>query len=82
MDKDLADVDNKKLQKVVERPTNYNRVLNHGKGSNKKISDTLSRLCIKVCLDSYEFKAVTNKQKSSNKEQSTRDRGLSGDEDS
>ena len=59
MDKHLADVDNKKLQKILERAANYNWVLTHVKGSDNKICDVLSRSCSKGCLDSHKY--VTNK---------------------
>ena len=55
MDIHLADVDNKKLQEILERAGNYNWVLNHIKGSDNKICDALSRLCTKGCLDYHKY---------------------------
>ena len=55
MDKYLADVDNKELQKILERAAHYIWVLNHIKESDDKIWDALSRLCTKVSVDSHKY---------------------------
>ena len=50
MDKYLADIDNKKLRKILEKAANYNWKLAHINGKDNKIRNTLSRLCTQVCL--------------------------------
>ena len=41
----LADIENKKLQEIMEQASSYNWKLTHIKGSKNKICDALSRLC-------------------------------------
>jgi hypothetical protein len=53
--KSLADIENKKLQKIMERASNYNWSLTHIKGSKNKICDALSRLCKQVCLYTHKY---------------------------
>ena len=55
MDKCLADVDNKRLQKILETASNYRWELKHVKGSENNICDALSSFCTKVCLDSHKY---------------------------
>ena len=50
MEKSLADIENKKLQKIRERTSNYKWKLTHIKDKNNQICDTLSRLCTQICL--------------------------------
>ena len=50
MDKYLADIDNKKLQKILEKAANSNWKLVHIKGKHKKVYDALRRLCSQICL--------------------------------
>ena len=55
LDEYLADVDNKKLQKILERVANYNWVLSHIKVKDNNICEAFSRLCIQICLDFYKY---------------------------
>ena len=55
MDKHLVDVDNKKLQKILQTASNYKWELKHVKGNENEICNALSRLCTKVCLDSHKY---------------------------
>ena len=48
--KSLSDIENKKLQKIMEWASSYSWTLTHIKGSKNKICDALSRLCKQVCL--------------------------------
>ena len=43
--KPLADITNRKLQKIMEKSANYSWSLTHIKGKTNKITDALSRLC-------------------------------------
>ena len=43
--KPLADITNRKLQKIMEKAANYSWSLTHIKGKTNKIADALSRLC-------------------------------------
>ena len=42
--KPLADINNRKLQKIMEKAANYSWQLKHIKGTTNKIADALSRL--------------------------------------
>ena len=57
--KPLADINNRKLQKIMEKAANYSWKLTHIKGSKNKIADALSRLCTKVCLYSHYYETPT-----------------------
>ena len=57
--KPLADIENRKLQKIMERASNYNWKLTHIKGTSNKICDALSRLCTQVCLYSHYYEMST-----------------------
>ena len=53
--KPFADIENKKLQKIMERAGNYNWKLTHIRGSKNKICDAFSRLCKQVCLYTHKY---------------------------
>ena len=53
--KPLADITNRKLQKIMEKSANYSWSLTHIKGKTNKITDALSRLCTQVCLYSHYY---------------------------
>ena len=53
--KPLADITNRKLQKIMEKAANYSWHLTHIKGTTNKIADALSRLCTQVCLYSHYY---------------------------
>ena len=53
--KPLADITNRKLQKIMEKTQNYAWSLTHIKGETNKIADALSRLCTQVCLYSHSY---------------------------
>ena len=53
--KPLADIENKKIQKIMERAGNYNWKLTHIRGTRNKICDAFSRLCNQVCLYSHYY---------------------------
>ena len=55
VDKYLADVENKELQKILERAANYNWVLCHIRGNDNEIACALSRLYTQICLDSHNY---------------------------
>ena len=55
MEKNLADVDNKKLQKILETASNYRWELTLISGEENKICDALSRLCTKICFNSHTY---------------------------
>ena len=55
MDKYLANVYNRKLQKILERAANHNWKLMHIKGKNNKICDALSRLCNQIYLYTHKY---------------------------
>ena len=55
MEKYLTDVDNKKLQKILETASNYRWELIHISGEENRICDSLSRLCTKICFDSHKY---------------------------
>ena len=55
MEKNLAEVDNKKLQKRLEMASNYRWELTHIKATENKICEVLSRLCTKICFDSHKY---------------------------
>ena len=57
--KPLADITNRKLQKVMEKAANYSWLLTHIKGKSNKIADALSRLCTQVCLYSHYYETPT-----------------------
>ena len=57
--KPLADINNRKLQKIMEKAANYSWQLTHIKGTTNKIADALSRLCTKVCLYSHYYETPT-----------------------
>ena len=56
MDKPLANVDNKKIQKILEKTMNYHWETIHISGEENKICDALSRLCTRICFDSHKYK--------------------------
>ena len=56
--KQLADITNRKLQKIMEKAQNYAWKLTHIKGESNKIADALSRLCTQVCLYSHKYKNI------------------------
>ena len=55
MEKNLVDVDNKKLQKILETASNYYWEIIHISGDDNKICDGLSRLCTKICFDFHKY---------------------------
>ena len=57
--KSLADIENKKIQKIMERAANYNWKLTHIRGTRNKICDAFSRLCNQVCLYSHYYETPT-----------------------
>ena len=57
--KTLAEIENRKLQKFMEKAANYNWKLTHIKGSKNKICDALSRLCTQVYLYSHYYATPT-----------------------
>ena len=54
MDKCLCDIDNTKLQKILERAAIYNWILIPIKEKHNKICDALSRLSMQICLYLYK----------------------------
>ena len=56
--KPLADITNRKLQKIMEKVQNYAWTLTHIKGETNKIADALSRLCTQVCLYSHHYENI------------------------
>jgi hypothetical protein len=55
--KPLADITNRKLQKIMEKSANFSWNLTHIKGKTNKITDALSRLCTQVCLYSHYYES-------------------------
>ena len=57
--KPLADINNRKLQKIMEKAAKYSWKLTHIKGTSNKIADALSRLCTNVCMYSHYYNTPT-----------------------
>ena len=54
-EKPLADVENMKIQKILEKAQNCHWETIRIKGDENCISDALSRLCTRICFDSYKY---------------------------
>ena len=57
MEKYLADIENKKLQKILERAANHSCKLTHIKRKNK-ICNAISRLCTQICLYTHKYTSI------------------------
>ena len=55
MEKNLAEVGNKKLQKILETASNYHWETIHISEDDNKICDALSRLCTNICFDFHKY---------------------------
>ena len=55
MEKQFADVKDKKIQKILEKTMNYHWETIHIKGDENRICDALSRLCTRICFDSCKY---------------------------
>lgn len=53
--KTLADITNRKLQKIMKKTQNYAWSLTQIKDETNKIEDALSRLCTQICLYSHHY---------------------------
>ena len=53
--KPLADVENQKIKKILEKAMNYHWETIYIKRDKTCISDALSRLCTRICFDSYKY---------------------------
>ena len=56
MDKPLADIDNRKIHKSLEKSMNYHWETVHISGEENKICDALARLCTRICFDCHKYK--------------------------
>ena len=55
MDKPLADIENRKIQKILMKAQNYYWETIHIEGENNEICDALSRLCTQICFDGKDY---------------------------
>ena len=78
--KPLADINNRKLQKIMEKAANYSWKLTHIKGTSNKIADALSRLCTKVCMYSHYYDTPTPRLLSLSKRAAVREKQLEIDD--
>ena len=81
MEKNLADVDNKKLPKILETASNYRWELTHISGKENRICDALSRLCTRICFDSHKYIIRSPRLLQMSKKQTAEEGRSIGDED-
>ena len=55
MEKPLADIENQKNQKILEKAQNYHWETIHISGEDNEICDAFSRLCTQVCFDGHNY---------------------------
>ena len=55
MEKPLADIENGKIQKILEKAQNYHWETQHIAGEDNEICDAFSRLCTQVCFDGHNY---------------------------
>ena len=65
--KPLADITNRKIQKIMERAQNYAWKLTHIKGQHNKVADALSRLCTQICIYSQKYDYIKPRHLNLNK---------------
>ena len=78
--KQLADITNRKLQKIMEKAQNYSWKLTHIKGESNKIADALSRLCTQICLYSHKYENIKPRLLNLSKRATVRQKQLEHDD--
>ena len=58
--KHTADVENRSLQKILERAGNYSWDPKYIRGKDNRIADTLSQLCKEICTYSFKYDMISN----------------------
>ena len=56
IDKPFTGVDNKKIQKILEKAMNYHWETIHISREENRICNALARLCTRICFDSHKYK--------------------------
>ena len=80
MEKNLSEIDNTKLRKILETASNYRWELTHIKGTENNICDALSRLCTKVCFDSHKHTTRSQRLPQMSKKAAIRKKQLDRDD--
>ena len=55
MEKPLADIENGKIRKILEKAQNYHWETQHIPAEENEICDAFSRLCTQVCFDGHNY---------------------------
>ena len=55
MEKPLADIQNQKIQKILDKAQNYHWETIHISAEENEICDALSRLCTRICFDGHKY---------------------------
>ena len=55
MEKPLADIQNQKIQKILDKAQNYHWETIHISAEENEICDSLSRLCTRICFDGHKY---------------------------
>merc|ERR1711872_283952 len=55
LNKHTADIENRSLQKILERASNYSWQPKYIRGKDNRVADALSRLCKEVSTYSFEY---------------------------
>ena len=76
MEKPLADVDNKKIQKILEKASNYHWETMLISGDENSICDALSRLYTRICFDSHKYTTPSPRLLNMRKKASVRNKQL------
>ena len=78
--KPLADITNRKIQKIMERAQNYAWKLTHIKGQHNKVADALSWLCTQICIYSQKYDYIKPRLLNLNKRATIRRKQLEYDD--
>ena len=55
LNKHTADIENRSLQKILERASNYSMVAKYIKGKDSRVAEALSRLCKEISTYSFKY---------------------------